>query len=59
MKNWILGLIGVWGIIASYLYVPAGSGQVVMFITGLAVAILGFWSAAEMPVDHQRHMMQH
>lgn len=56
----LLGVLGIWEVVASYLYVPSGGGQTVLIITGLVVAILGFWEAASLPEDSgSRHLMQH
>jgi hypothetical protein len=48
-SEWVNGILGLWMLLASYLYVPSGTGRVVMFITGLAVAVLGFWGGASEP----------
>jgi len=38
--------------IATYMYVPSGSGRVLLMVIGIAVAILGFWGAAEHARKH-------
>jgi hypothetical protein len=53
------GVLGLFTIVASYLYVPSGTGQIVMLITGLVVAVLGFWGAASLPSDHHYRQIQH
>lgn len=58
-QHWVNGILGLWLIIASYLYVPSGAGRVVLFITGLIVAILGFWGGASEPDYSSRRQMQH
>jgi len=59
-QHWVNAILGLWVIVASYLYVPSGGGQAAMFITGLAVAILGFWGAAATDSGYNsRHQMQH
>ena len=44
-QHWINGILGLWTIVASYLYL-SGMPQVVMYVTGVVVAILAFWGAA-------------
>ena len=57
-QNYVNAILGLWVIAASYLYVPSGSGRVLMLITGIVVAILGFWGGAEMPSESGRRQMQ-
>jgi uncharacterized membrane protein len=43
-QNWIIGLLGIWMIVASFTI----SGNLVNeLIVGIAVAILGFWTAMQ------------
>ena len=56
-QNWVNALLGLWLIVATYLYVPSGAGRTVMVITGVVVAIIGFWGGLAQPAD--RHQMQH
>jgi len=59
-QHWVNAILGLWMILATYLYVPAGGGQVAMYITGIVVAILGFWGgAAEPDYSSRSHSMQH
>ena len=48
-SEWVNGIAGLWTMVAAYLYVPSGAGRAVVFITGLVVAILGFWGGATEP----------
>jgi hypothetical protein len=48
-SEWINGILGLWVIWASYMYVASGTGRVLMIITGLIVAVLGFWGGATEP----------
>ena len=54
-SEWFNGILGLWVVLASYLYVPSGAGRVVMFITGAVVAILGFWGGATEPHYGSNH----
>jgi membrane-bound ClpP family serine protease len=43
-QNWIIGLLGIWLIIASFTV----NGNVINeLIVGISVAILGFWTAIQ------------
>jgi len=43
-QNWIIGILGIWLIIASFII----NGNLVNeLIVGIAVAILGFWTAVQ------------
>jgi len=56
-QNIVNGILGLWTIVASYLYVPSGTGRVLMLLTGLIVAILAFWgSATETDYQGSRRM---
>jgi len=43
-QNWIIGSLGVWLIIASF---TINGNLVNELIVGIAVAILGFWTAVQ------------
>ncbi len=45
-SEWLNGILGLWVIVAAYAFVPSGTGQILLLITGAAVAILGFWGGA-------------
>jgi len=45
-QQWINGLLGLWTIIAAWVYVSPGSGRTLLIITGLIVAILAFWGGS-------------
>jgi len=51
-QQWINGILGIAMAIATYMYVPSGSGRVLLMVIGIAVAILGFWGAAEHARKH-------
>ena len=57
-QNYVNAILGLWTIIAAYLYVPSGTGRVLLLLTGIVVAILGFWGGAEEPSGSGRHSMQ-
>ncbi len=43
-RNWIIGLLGIWMIIASFTI----SGNIINeLVIGIAVAVLGFWTAVQ------------
>ncbi|MDR3642138.1 MAG: hypothetical protein P4L74_00745 [Candidatus Doudnabacteria bacterium] len=56
-QNWVNMILGLWVIVAGYLYVPSGSGQTLMYITGLIVAILAVWALASESGDSRQ--MEH
>ncbi|HYV33293.1 MAG TPA: SPW repeat protein [Candidatus Limnocylindria bacterium] len=60
-SEWLNGILGLWVILASYLYVPSGGARVVMFVTGLVIAVLGFWGGATEPhyEGASRQQIQH
>jgi hypothetical protein len=43
-QNWVIGLLGTWMIIASF---TINGNLVNELIVGIAVAILGFWTAIQ------------
>ncbi len=59
-QNFVNAFLGLWTILAAYLYVPSGNGRVVLMVTGVVVAVLGFWGgAAEPSDDYSSRSMQH
>lgn len=58
-QQWVNAILGLWVMLASYLYMGSGTSRVVMLLTGLVVAVLGFWGAAsEGSESGGRHSMQ-
>ena len=45
-QQWVNAILGLWTIVASWAYMPASTGRTLLIITGIVVAILGFWGAA-------------
>ena len=45
-QQWLNGILGIWVAIASWSYMASGTGRTLLIITGVIVAILGFWGAA-------------
>ena len=45
-QNFINAILGLWTIVAAYAYMPSGTGQTLLIITGIVVAILGFWGGS-------------
>ncbi|PIR69340.1 MAG: hypothetical protein COU47_03140 [Candidatus Niyogibacteria bacterium CG10_big_fil_rev_8_21_14_0_10_46_36] len=44
-KNWILGVLGLWVILMPFLGMPPTLMRTIYIVTGIAIAVLGFWSA--------------
>lgn len=47
--QWINGILGLWIIVASWTYMSSGIGRTLLIITGIIVAVLGFFGGATMP----------
>lgn len=47
-KHWTNGVLGLWIIIMPYLGFTNGVHQMLMVISGVAIAVLAFWSASEL-----------
>ncbi len=45
-QNFVNAILGLWTIVAAYAYMPSGAGQTLLIITGIVVAILGFWGGS-------------
>jgi hypothetical protein len=52
--QWVNGLLGVWTIIAAWSFMPSSAGRTLLVITGIVVAVLGFWGGAMSPDDATR-----
>jgi hypothetical protein len=48
-SEWVNGILGLWVMLASYMYIPSGGSRVLMLVTGLVIAVLGFWGGATEP----------
>jgi hypothetical protein len=46
-QQWVNGILGIWIIIVPFLGLSASANLWTLAITGLVVAILGFWGAGE------------
>ena len=44
--NWLLGILGIWVVIVPYLGFADSALKILLVITGIVIAILGFWAAA-------------
>jgi hypothetical protein len=44
-QGWILGILGIWVIIEPYFAMTDASNKIVLVITGIIIAVLGFWTA--------------
>ena len=58
-QNYVNAILGLWVILGSYLYVPSGGGQAALIVTGLVMAVLGFWGGATVTDESGRHSLQH
>ncbi|MEK7085075.1 MAG: hypothetical protein AAB904_00945 [Patescibacteria group bacterium] len=45
-QNWLLGVLGLWIVLMPFLGFPLGAHRTLTIITGILVAVLGFWSAS-------------
>ncbi|MEK9166333.1 MAG: hypothetical protein AAB846_01210 [Patescibacteria group bacterium] len=45
-QNWLLGFLGLWVILMPFLGFPLGLHRALTIITGVLIAVLGFWSAS-------------
>lgn len=45
-RNWLVGLLGLWVILVPFLGFSSGANTVVLVITGIVVAVFGFWAAS-------------
>ena len=56
-QQWVNAILGLWTIIAAWAYLPSGTGKSLLIVTGIIVAILGFWGAADTSStnDHRSH----
>lgn len=46
-QQWVNGILGIWVIIVPYLGFTESVLKTVLIITGIVIAVLGFWGAAE------------
>lgn len=46
-QNWVLGILGLWTIVVPFLGLTGGALVWTLAVTGIVIAILGFWSGAE------------
>jgi hypothetical protein len=47
--QWINGILGLWIIVASWTYMASGTGRTLLIVTGIVIAILGFFGGATLP----------
>ncbi|MDP3762841.1 MAG: hypothetical protein Q8Q97_02105 [bacterium] len=45
-QNWLNGILGLWIILMPFLGLTAGMHRTLMIVTGVVIAVLGFWSAS-------------
>ncbi len=46
-KNWVNGLLGLWVLVIPFLGIADSTLTTTLVITGIIIAVLGFWSASE------------
>ena len=44
-QNWVNGILGIWVIVVAFLGFTGSTLMWTLVVTGLVVAILGFWAA--------------
>jgi len=54
-SQWINGLLGIWVVIASWSFMAPSTGRTLLIITGIVVAVLGFWGGAVSPERKHEH----
>ncbi len=51
-QQWINGILGLWVIAIPFLGLSASAFMWTLAITGIAIAVLGFWGAGEQSAGH-------
>jgi hypothetical protein len=46
-QQWVNGILGLWTIVVPFLGFTGGTLMWTLIITGIIVAVLGFWGGAE------------
>ena len=41
--NWIIGILGIWVVVEPFLGFSVSWSRILLIITGLVIAVLGFW----------------
>jgi len=44
-QDWINGVLGLWVILMPFLGFDPGLGKTLTIVTGVVIAVLGFWAA--------------
>ncbi|MBI3420525.1 MAG: hypothetical protein HY006_00490 [Candidatus Sungbacteria bacterium] len=52
MRNFISGLFGIWIVLVTLVLSPGTTQRVFLVISGIAVALIAFWSASEKSTNH-------
>ena len=55
-QQWVNGVLGLWVITVPFLGLTAEQNMWALAITGIAMAVLGFWGASEHVQMHNRSM---
>ena len=45
-QNWVNGILGLWVILMAFLGFSASMSRILLIISGLVIAVLGFWAAS-------------
>jgi hypothetical protein len=46
MRHWVIGVLGIWVILAVFILTPGTTQTLVLAISGAAIAFLAFWLAS-------------
>lgn len=46
-QQWVNGILGIWLVILPFLGFAADTLNTILIITGVVIAVLGFWGATE------------
>lgn len=58
-QQWVNGILGLWVIIVPFLGFTGTQNVWTLGITGLVIAVLGFWGATEHSTVHEGRSMKH
>ncbi len=45
-QNWLSGILGLWVILMPFLNLPENLPRTLTIVTGVVIAVLGFWAAS-------------
>ncbi len=50
-QNWLSGILGLWVILMPFLGLSENLARTVLIVTGVLIAVLGFWAASGSSAD--------